>query len=472
MVQTEGPTGEERATDVAIVGGGLSGLCAARKLRRAGVDVVVFEANGRVGGRVRNKSIGEDCIVDCGGQWVGPQHTHILELADEYGIETVSTPHEGEDLLYYRGQRRPFDGAIPDLPLRAKIDLVQAQLRLDRLARTVPTDAPWDAPKATRYDRTTVGAWLERNTFTAGARTMFELVVASQYMCSPREMSLLFFLSHISSAGNLDTLLDCEDGAVSKGFKPGAAAIAERIADDLGSRVVLGCPVHALQQDDDEVTVRTEQGTLLADRAIVAVDPVATQHIDFDPRLPLARDILTHRWASSKIVKIHVVYETPFWRDEGLNGEVLSDSGLLRVTLDSSPPDGDVGVLTGLTGAPVTDDHGESGISGTEEQSTFDEGNRDARRRAVIDSLSNYFGPAARNQTQYIETNWADEPWIGGCSPQVPPGLLTGYGSALVEPVGRVHWAGTETSPVWAGHMEGAVRSGEKAAAQVMKHLD
>lgn len=472
MVQNEGLPGEDQATDVAIVGGGLAGLCAARQLRRAGVDVVVFEANDRVGGRVLSTSVGDGCVVDRGGQWVGPQHTHILELANEYGIETVPTPHEGKDLLYYRGQRRPFEGAIPDLPLHAKLDLVQAQLRLDRLARTVPSEAPWNAPNADRYDRTTVGAWLKRNTFTAGARSMFELVVASQYMCSPRDMSLLFLLSHISSAGDLETIIDSKDGAVSKGFKPGAAALAEHIADELDDRVVLGCPVHALEQDDDGVTVGTEQGTVVADRAIVATDPVATRHIDFDPSLPLARDVLTQRWASSKMVKIHVVYETPFWRDQGLSGEVLSDSGLVRVTLDSSPPDAEVGVLTGLTGAPVTDDNRVSGVSGTEDPSIFDEGNRDARRRAVLDALTRYFGPAARNEIQYIEKNWADEPWIEGCSPQVPPGLLTGYGSALVEPVGRIHWAGTETSPVWAGHMEGAVRSGEQAAAQVMEFLD
>lgn len=349
---------------------------------------------------------------------------------------------------------------------------MQAQVRLNRLARKVPPEAPWNAPNANRYDRTTVGAWLKRNTFTEGARNIFELVVTSQYMCSPRDLLLLFLPLHIRSAGDLETITDNKNGAVSKRFKSGAVALPEHIADELYNRVVLSCPVHALEQDDDNVILRTEQGTVVAERVIVAVDPVATRHIDFEPRLPLARDELTDRWASSKMVKIHVVYETPFWRDQGLSGEFLSDSGLVRVILDNSPPDAEVGILTGLTGSPVTDDHRVSGVSGTEDPSIFDVGNRDERRRAVLDALTRYFGPAARNQIQYVEKNWADEPWIKGCSPQVPLELLTGYGSALVEPVGRIHWAGTETSPVWAGHMEGAVRSGEHAAAQVMDLLD
>ncbi|OIB59089.1 flavin monoamine oxidase family protein [Natrialba sp. SSL1] len=472
MLQNEGLAGEEQSIDVAIIGGGLAGLCAARELRHDGVDVVVFEANDRVGGRVLNKSIGEDSVVDCGGEWVGPQHTHILELATEYGIETVPTPHEGKDLLYYRDQRRPFEGAMPDLPLHAKLDLVQAQFRLDRMAQKVPHEAPWNAPNANQYDRTTLGAWLKRNTFTEGARTIFELVTALGYMCLPRDISLLFFLTHISSAGSLETLTDSKDGAVSKRFKSGATALPEHIANELDNRVVLGCPVHALEQDDDEVSIRTEQGTVVAERAIVAVDPGATAHIDFDPRLPLARDELTDRWASSKILKVHVLYERPFWHEQGLSGAVLSDSGFVRFTLDSSPPDAQIGVLTGLTGTPVTDDSMGSGGSGTEDPSIFDAGSRDERFRAVVEALTNYFGPAAREPIQYVEKNWADEPWIEGCSPQVPPGLLTSYGSALTEPVGRIHWAGAETSPVWAGHMEGAVRSGEHAAEQVMELLE
>jgi monoamine oxidase len=92
------------------------------------------------------------------------------------------------------------------------------------------------------------------------------------------------------------------------------------------------------------------------------------------------------------------------------------------------------------------------------------------RKKAVLDAVAERFGDKARSPVDYVEQNWAVERYSGGgMVSHTPPGVLTEFGPALREPCGRIHWAGTETSAIMYGFIDGVVRSGERAATEVMK---
>ena len=158
------------------------------------------------------------------------------------------------------------------------------------------------------------------------------------------------------------------------------------------------------------------------------------------------------------IHKVQCVYDTPFWRTDGLSGQVASDTGPVRVTYDNSPDDGSSGVLMGFIDANDSRVWGRKSI--------------EERQIATIESFVRYFGDKARNPREYVEQSWADEEYSRGCYvAYMPPGVWTAYGEALRTPIGNIHWAGTETATVWNGYMDGAVQSGERVAIEVIDAL-
>jgi monoamine oxidase len=148
------------------------------------------------------------------------------------------------------------------------------------------------------------------------------------------------------------------------------------------------------------------------------------------------------------------LYEEPFWREQGFSGEAVTDAGPVTLTFDSSPRDGSAGVLLGFVGGPEVGD-----LQGMGEGE---------RREAVLACFSRLYGPRAGSPVDYAEREWSAEEWSGGGpTSNFGPGGWTTVGPALREPVGRVHWAGTETATVWSGYMEGALQSGERVASEV-----
>jgi monoamine oxidase len=192
-----------------------------------------------------------------------------------------------------------------------------------------------------------------------------------------------------------------------------------------------------------------------AARAIVAIPPTIAGRIEYDPPLPARRDQLTQRMPQGAVIKTMAVYERPFWREDGLSGQATSDVGPARVTFDNSPPDGTPGVLLGFLEGRLARDWGERPA--------------EARREAVLAGHVRLFGRSAARPVRYIERIWADEEWTRGCyGCLMTTGGWTEYGSALRAPVGCLHWAGAETATIWAGYMDGAVQSGERAAAEAL----
>jgi monoamine oxidase len=186
--------------DVVVVGAGLAGLTAARDLQRAGLSVQVLEARDRVGGRTLNADLGDGRVVEVGGQWVGPQQTAVLALADELGVARFPTHDEGRNLLEWQGRVRRYRGTVPRLNPLVLVDVAQAQARLERMAGTVPLEAPWLAPDARGWDSTTLESWLRRHVRTAPARELLRLGVEAVWAADPGELSLLHALFYLRSA--------------------------------------------------------------------------------------------------------------------------------------------------------------------------------------------------------------------------------------------------------------------------------
>jgi monoamine oxidase len=445
--------------DVIVVGAGLAGLAAARRLRARDVSVVVVEARDRVGGRVLNHDIGGGKVVEVGGQWIGPTQDRLAALAKELGVETFPTHGQGHNLIEYGGRLRRYTGTIPRINPVVLLDVERAQRRLNQLARSVPLEAPWEAPNAAKLDGQTLATWMRRNLATKPGRMLLELGVEAVWAAQPEDFSLLHALFYIHSAGSLERLFDTEGGAQQDRFVGGSQLVPIRMAEELGEeQLVLGAPVRRIEHAAAGVTVHADGHALRGRRAILALAPTLAARIAYGPPLPGYRDQLTQRMPLGTVAKCMAIYDEPFWRAEGLSGQAASDRGPVRLTFDNSPPDGSPGVLLGFLEGRHARELGR--VPEPE------------RRTAVIDCFTRLFGPRAASPDAYVERLWAEEEWTRGCyGCHMPTGAWTNYGPALHPPIGPLHWAGAEHAHVWSGYMEGAVRSGEAAAAEVVELL-
>ncbi|MBK9033243.1 MAG: flavin monoamine oxidase family protein [Myxococcales bacterium] len=438
-------------TDVAIIGAGFAGLSAARALARAGRAAVVLEARDRVGGRVYTERPAGGPWVDLGGQWVGPTQDHLLGLLREQGAATFPTWTTGDNLVVVEGRARRYRGTIPRLGLRSLIDVGLAQWRLERMARQVPLDAPWRAKRAAAWDATTLGAWLDQHLSTKVARDLLGAGLESVFAASPRDLSLLHALFYIHSGKDLDTLFGTTDGAQATRVDGGMQPVAERLA--VGLDVRLEHPVRKIEHGD-QVTIHHDRGALIADRVIVAIPPHLVAAIDFAPALPRDRAALVAGMPMGAVIKCTAVYPRPFWRDRGLSGLSLSDRGPIHVAFDNSPPDGSCGVLMGFAEADAARRLGTLTIA--------------ERQVEAVACFARVYGDRARAVDRYADHVWERDPWSGGCyGAFAPPGLWTSVGRVIRTPVGRLHWAGTETATAWSGYIDGAIASGLRAAAEV-----
>jgi monoamine oxidase len=453
------PDQQTRDADLVVVGAGLAGLSAARTAAAAGASVVVVEARDRVGGRTLNEEIGDGRVVEVGGQWIGPTQDRLAALASELGVDTFPTFGDGENVIEYGGRLRRYRGTIPRINPVILLDVERAQRRLNRLARRVPLDAPWEAPNAAALDGQTAATWMRRNLATKAGRMLLELGIEAVWAAQPEDMSLLHVLFYIHSAGSLELLFDTEGGAQQDRFVGGSQRISILMAQELGrENVLLDAPVRKIARADHGVTVTADSATVRARRAIVALAPTLAGRIAYDPALPGFRDQLTQRMPLGTVAKCMAIYDEPFWRAEGLSGQATSDAGPVRLTFDNSPPDGSPGVLLGFLEGRQARELGRL--------------RADERRTAVVDCFARLFGPRAARPRSYVERLWADEEWSRGCyGCHMPTGAWTNYGPALRDPIGPLHWAGAEYATVWNGYMDGAVRSGEETARAALERL-
>jgi monoamine oxidase len=329
----------------------------------------------------------------------------------------------------------------------------------------VPVNAPWSSASAEEWDRQTLDTWLREHTsgnpeFMAVTSAATEAI----FGCEPGELSLLFTVFYLAASGNeenqgtFERNFNTKDGAQERRFAGGTHLIPQRMAAQLGNRILLNAPVRRIDQGGSGVTVRSDAGVVIAARAIVAIPPTLAGRIFYEPALPPLRDQLTQRMPQGSLMKFEAVYRNPFWRDRGLTGQVVSENGPVKVTFDVSPQGGSPGIMMGFIGGHEARD--------------WEQRPAASRRDAVLRQFAHFFGDEALSPQEVVEFNWSTEVWNRGCPVAVlGPGTLLDFGAALRKPVERIHWAGTETSTYWNGYMDGAVRSGRRAAAEVLAAL-
>ena len=447
---------------VVIVGAGLAGLAAARVLHKAGRDFVVLEARGRVGGRTEGGHASDGTPIELGGQWIGPTQTRMYELVAELGLETFPTYNTGATVIHLGGKRslmKAHKGAIPKLSPFVLADLARGLARFNKTAKAVPLEEPWLASAAAQLDSQTFSTWIDKNLKTTLGRAYFHVACEAVFSAGPDELSALHALFYAHSGTDLETLISVDRGAQQDRIVGGAILISERMAAPFLDRIAFDAAVATIEHDSGGVTITTRAGHKIGgSHAIVTLPPTLAGRVHYSPALPSWRDQLTQRLPAGSVVKLYAIYERPFWRDAGLNGQAASDVGPVKVTFDNSPPPGSAtspGILMGFL----------EGADGREwvRRSEHD------RRTAALDCFVRYFGPEAAHPLEYIERDWMAEEFSRGCyGAHFTPGVWSAYGHALREPIGRIHWAGAECSPVWNGYMEGAVRTGESAAHAVL----
>ena len=438
--------------DTIVVGAGLAGLTAARDLTRAGQSVLVLEASNHIGGRTRTIKYG-DTAFDIGGQWTGPGQPRVAKLLEEFGLKTSPTYVEGQRLMDLDGRLTRYSGTVPRM---SPWKLLRAQLgiwKIERLCKRVNLDGPWNDHESCAWDGMTAGDWARQN---VGNRHVIALVNAATrvvFGADMDELSFLHFLYYFKSGGGFTKLVESHEGNQDRFIIGGAQQLSVRLAQGAGT-VKLESPVQRIAQFDEGTTVFTDTESWVAQHVVVAVPLPLADRIRYSPGLPTLRDQLTQRVSMGATVKCLALYERPFWRDQGLSGEAVCTQGPVSVAFDNTSPSGQAAIVAFVTGAPARG---------------WSERKRSERIQDVLQCLVRFYGPEAAEPQDFIEQDWAAEPFIGGApTANFPPGTLSVFGPALREPVGRIHWAGTETARESTGFMEGAIESGQRVAQEIL----
>lgn len=244
-----------------------------------------------------------------------------------------------------------------------------------------------------------IGDWLERNVMSKPAREMLDMVLGGTYTSTSAEVSLLWMLLQMSSAGGPTFVISGKGGSQDARPVGGMGAIYRPMVAALGDALHLSRPVRTIIQDTDGVTVQSDGFSVRAYRAIVAIPMAIADSIGYEPALPADRAFLNQRMPSGAVIKTSLIYDKPFWRADGLSGQSAAPGTAATLTIDACTDTGSPGIMCAITEGPAA-------------RRLTDLSESD-RRAAIIGELIDRFGELARTPTEYHEQNWSLERYSG-----------------------------------------------------------
>ncbi|TVP45316.1 MAG: FAD-dependent oxidoreductase [Mongoliibacter sp.] len=445
--------------DVIIIGAGFSGLAAAKTLHAQHISFVLLEARDRIGGRVYTKRFENGKYLDFGGQWIGPGQDKMYALCEEYGIEIYETYNQGRHILDLNGKIKKYKGLIPRLDIFSLLNLDWLMRKLESMAKEITSSSPWNHPKASTWDQLNLEDFIRKHSYTKTCRKVINIALETVFASKLKEISLLHALFYFKSGRNLNTLINIQDGAQQHRIVGGMQGLAEKITAPFQEHIYYNHAVKEVRSFDNEIWVRGDGFELKAKKLIMAIPPPLARDIQFHPQLAASKSGLLQKLEMGTVGKCFMVYKEPFWRKEGFSGQAFADENSpFQSIFDSSPKDGEYGVILAFTIA----DRAEQFFKKTKKE----------REKSLLDKLVDYFGEKAASPLFYEDFTMTDEKWSKGCYAALyPTNAWTKYEDALSMGENSVFWAGTEASPEWYGYIEGAVRSGETAARNVISSL-
>ncbi|MCJ0890979.1 NAD(P)/FAD-dependent oxidoreductase [Rhodococcus sp. ARC_M5] len=445
--------------DVAIVGAGPSGLAAATELRKAGLTVAVLEARDRVGGRTWTNTI-DGASLEIGGQWVSPDQESLIALIDELGLETFDRYREGQSVyISAAGERTRYSGDSFPVDETTDKEMDRLVALLDDLAAQVGPEEPWAHPLARELDTISFEQWLIRESDDPEARGNIGMFIAGGMLTKPAHaFSALQAVLMAASAGSFSHLVD-ENFILDKRVVGGMQQVSIRMAAALGEDIFLDAPVRTVRWNPDGATVFADGDIeVQAKRVVLAVPPNLYSRISYDPPLPRRQHQMHQHQSLGLVIKVHAVYDTPFWREDGLSGTGFGASEIVQEVYDNTNHQDSRGTLVGF-------------VSDAKADAMFELDEQD-RRTKILESIAHYLGPKATEPVVYYESDWGSEEWTRGAyAASFDLGGLHRYGKDSRTPVGPIHFSCSDIAAEGYQHVDGAVRMGHRTAADIVSRI-
>jgi len=449
-------------TRIAVVGAGLAGLTCAYRLQQAGYAAQIYEASDRIGGRCYTGKFADGQIYEHGGELIDNGHIDMKQLAGELGFtldNLVQAETNGtEQLGYFFG--KPYTAAQMSDDLKA----IWQQVHNDVSAASYPTLYNLSTPRGRELDQMSIYQWIE-NYVPGGHNSqlgqMLDVAYNIEYGAETKvqsSLNMLYLLGYVGP-GQFRTFGKSNEKFHVRG---GNDQVTAALAAKLQSQFSLGTPLTAIKLNSDSsytLTFANGSGssTKIVDHVVLALPFSLLRSVDFSK----AGFNQVKTWAINELgmgtnSKLHLQFDSRFWRDEGLNGETYSDRGYQNTWEVSRAQPGTNGVLVNYTGGTP----GVNAGKGTPEQAAA------AFLKQVEPVLP---GATAQWNGNVFRDYWTGYPWTKGSYSYWKVGQYTRFSGAEKEQSRNCHFAGEHTSQDFQGYLQGAVESGQRAASEILK---
>eukprot|EP01012_Entosiphon_sulcatum_P030874 TRINITY_DN3837_c0_g1_i2.p1 TRINITY_DN3837_c0_g1~~TRINITY_DN3837_c0_g1_i2.p1 ORF type:complete len:469 (+),score=124.16 TRINITY_DN3837_c0_g1_i2:27-1409(+) len=443
--------------DCIVIGAGFAGLCAAWQLVQQGQRPLVLEARGRIGGRCVTQQVRGEWF-DFGGHWIGAHQPRIRKMIEDFGFKMKPQYDEGKHVVTILGQRHTYSGNISELSSygEALSELERCVAIWDKEMMEFPIDRPQSAPKAKEWDNLLLSDWQKQNIKSPEAVVLMDILLWTIFTVTADQISYFWWLFYMRQGHGYNVLADIRGGAQQDKIVGGVGQVIQALADRVGRQnIQTDSPIRAIEQTATSVTVTTKDGRkFTAPFAIVTAPPAACDEIEFRPALPPKRQQLLKKYPMGTVIKVYVLYERHWWRENGLSGELLSDKEPLALMYDAT---------TDKVPAFI-------GFICADKAQKWAEASQDDLKTAVINQIYEAFQiEDARKPLDVLVRPWTiEEPYSRGAyAGHTLPGALATLGDEISKPAGRIHWASTESAFDWGGYFEGAVEAGERVGKTV-----